>query len=127
MDKPSYSVTSNDNLIYARLMGHWCGTVDLAYLTDLTIEMDRVRSGPWAIFIDMRYCDFTVEIYETDIRFKQALDRRNQIAECWLVKDEAQGEFLRHFVESVNIPLGRFTDEKQAIEWLKGFGFNLIK
>lgn len=115
---PYFDIHIANQVLHARMVGKWGGAVDLAYLSELTLSMSEVRALPWVIFIDMHLCDFTEQIFETEIRFKAALDRRNQLMECWWVSDPHQGDFLTHFLEEQNIPLGRFTDLDEAKVWL---------
>ena len=122
---PYFEIHVANQIIHARMVGKWGGAVDLAYLSELTLSMSQVRALPWAIFIDMHLCDFTQQIFEQEIRFKAALDRRNQQMECWLVENPHQGDFLTHFLEEQNVPLGRFVSPKECQTWLTEKGFQL--
>lgn len=121
---PSFQVLICNNLIKVNLEGCWDISSDLAYLNQLSAAMKQVRDKPWGLLVDMRGWRVSEEM----INFKQKtifhMDRRNQIAECWLVEDLSQGAHLIHFIEKANIPLKRCTSVSSGRTWLNQYGID---
>ena len=123
--EPYYDIKVTGQVIHARMVGSWGGVVDLSYLSEMAIRMNEVRALPWAIFIDVRKCEFTEEMFKQDIRHNSGLDRRNQLIECWLLNEPNQLSFLAHFMKKQDVQLGRFLTTQDASNWMNSKGFAL--
>ena len=122
---PGFDIQVTSQVIHARIQGKWGGAINLSYLSEMTVKMIEVRALPWAIFIDARQCYFTEQMFLEDIRHNSAMDRRNQLTECWLLREPDQLSFLSHFLHEKDIPLGRFTQIDEAQNWLGKKGFKI--
>lgn len=121
---PFFEVISGSHLIKAKITGDWTITADIGYLSRLAEAMQNSRSQPWCLLVDMRGFVIPTELKARNrkITANVELNRRNQLAECWIVDDMEQGKELEHFIHASNIPLHRFKDEESANRWLKAQG-----
>lgn len=111
------------NLIKVRLSGQWTIQADLAYLTELGAQIQKMRGKPWAMLVDMRGWVMPQDLYNSKFKSKLTLDRRNQKIECWIVDAPEQGAVLHHFIKDSGVPFKRFEAQSAAKEWMQGFGF----
>ena len=123
--KAKFDIHVANQVIHAHLYGRWGGAIDLFYLSEMNVKMHEVRALPWAIFIDLTECEFTQQIFNDDIRHNSGLDRRNQLIECWLLREPEQISFLEHFPKEQDVILGKFTNEKESAAWMMKKGFVL--
>ena len=123
--EPKFEIHVANQVIHAYLSGRWGGAVDLFYLSEMNIKMHEVRALPWAIFIDLTDCEFTEQIFNEDIRHNSGLDRRNQLIECWLLREPEQINFLERFPKEQDVTLGKFLSEEQSASWMMEKGFVL--
>lgn len=115
---PKYEVVTKNNIINVKISGVWTIQADLAYLTTLIEQIHKVRGKPWSIFVDMRGWVLPLEVFNSEFKTKILLDRRNQIAESWLVDDLSQGEVLMFFFEHSKIKPKRVLSKKEAFDWI---------
>jgi hypothetical protein len=111
------------NLIKVKICGTWTIQADLAYLTELGAQIQKMRGKPWAMLVDMRGWVMPEDLYNSKFKSKLSLDRRNQKVECWIVDDPKQGSFLHHFIEASGVPFKCFQSQSEAKAWMQGFGF----
>jgi hypothetical protein len=67
-----------------------------------------------------------VQKVATKATFKIALDRRNQKAECWIVDNIEQGDFLLVHFKNTAVKPQKFLNSNEAIKSLKSLGFDSI-
>lgn len=115
---PLFEVVTENNIIEVKLSGIWTVQADLAYLTTLIEHIHKAKGKPWSILIDMRGWDLPLDVFNSEFKTKISLDRRNQIAESWLVDDLNQAEMLMYFFEQVKIKPKRFLTRQQAMDWI---------
>lgn len=112
-----------------KLEGQWTLAADLSYLTDLSHQINLINNAPWGMLIDMREWDLDdVPTFDRSQKTSDIhLDRRNQIAECWLVRNDLQARSLITFIEAVpGLSFQRFLTKSEAMSWLKSFNLSLF-
>lgn len=114
-----YSIEINSNVLWVTIDGEWDKHTDLMYLTDLSEAILATRGEPWGMVVDMRNWIVTQEYLEKGYHNDVALNRQNQIFECWLVKDASQGDVVRDFLDRLNIPLHKFEDPAELQNWVE--------
>ena len=124
MTEPRYSVELKNNLIIVNISGDWDIQTDIGYLTLLDETISRVRNAPWALYADLRGWRVSDEVIHYKHNNTIQLARNNQVAECWLVDDLAQGKHIQHHVENAAIPFHKTTLDQEAKLWLKNIGFD---
>lgn len=124
-DTPFYEVISGSHLIKAKIAGIWTLSADLNYLSRLSEAMQESRNQPWCLIVDMRGFVMPDEMKDRNRKATAniELNRRNQLAECWIVDHAEQCKELEHFINQANIPLHRFLDDKASQAWLTQNGF----
>ncbi len=115
---PSFKIKRIGNQIHVKLSGIWTIQADLAYLTQLIECIHEIKGAPWVMFVDMQEWELPIEVFESEFKTKILLDRRNQIAESWLVNDMQQGELLLYFFRHSKVKPKRFVDRNEALNWL---------
>lgn len=118
-NEPQYQLQLRDNLIAASFVGRWNTAIDLAFMTELGAAMQNMRGRCWGFLVDMRLWDMPDEVVNSMQRAKVDLDRRNQVAECWLVRDGRQGYFIKPLLVELNIPLTLCYSDQEALQWLR--------
>lgn len=88
----SHSITCFDALIFVNLQGQWSIQHDLAYLSDLAEVLTHMRGKVWTLIVDMRGWHVPDSIRHA--KYHVDLDRRNQKAECWIVDNPKDNEYL---------------------------------
>jgi hypothetical protein len=88
----SHSITCFDALIFVNLQGHWSIQHDLAYLSELAEVLTHMRGKVWTLLVDMRGWHVPDSIRHA--KYHVDLDRRNQRAECWIVDNLGDNEYL---------------------------------
>tara|TARA_R110002167_G_scaffold118143_3_gene294492 strand:- start:3943 stop:4350 length:408 start_codon:yes stop_codon:yes gene_type:complete len=88
----SHTITCFDALIFVNLKGHWSIQNDLAYLSDLAEVLAQMRGKVWTLLVDMRGWHVPDSIRHA--KYHVDLDRRNQKAECWIVDNPEDNEYL---------------------------------
>ncbi|UAA38356.1 hypothetical protein KIH87_16965 [Paraneptunicella aestuarii] len=123
----SYQICSSKNLIQVRITGTWTISIDLAYLSELSETMSKARNTPWAMVVDMRGFLLPEELLDSEkkITANIDLDRRNQLAECWIVDHIEQSENLEGFITGSGVPLKKVFTEQEASQWLASFGVHV--
>ena len=121
----SFEIKSVKNIIHVKLHGVWNIRVDFAYLTELTKHMQNMRGNPWCIIVDMRGWVVPNEHKTSNTKVDLQLDRRNQKAECWIVDEPTQGDFLIHFMTKAGFPHSKVYSDEEAEEWLAEKSFFL--
>lgn len=117
--EPRFEVITKDDVIYASINGIWTVQADLAYLTALIEHIHKVKGKPWSIIIDMRGWVLPLEVFNSEFKTNILLDRRNQIAEIWLVDELNQAEMLMYFFEKTKIQPKRVLTRKEAVDWIQ--------
>lgn len=120
----SYQIYSKKSLIQVRITGTWTINIDLAYLSELSETMSKARNTPWAMIVDMRGFLLPEELLDSEkkITANINLDRRNQLAECWIVDHMEQSKNLERFITGSGVPLKKVFTEQEANLWLANFG-----
>lgn len=124
---PSFSIIAEDDILRVTLKGTWSLAQDMAYLTSLSDAIDQIKAKPWGLLVDMRewQLDETTQQRATGRHVANVnMDRRNQKAECWLVKQPSQGQSLIQFIPQT-LPFLRVTDKQQARVWFKEYALYL--
>lgn len=121
MIEPVYSVSLKHNLVVVKIAGNWDIQADIGYLTLLDETISRVKNAPWALFADLRGWRVSEEVINYKHNKTIQLTRNNQIAECWLVDSEEQGQHIQHHIENTNIPFLKITTEQEAESWLSQY------
>lgn len=133
----NYTITVFPNAIKACISGEWSFAIDLAYLTEMSLKMSEMNKAPWALYIDMRGLHIPESNAAIDAQCEQLYthvnqhgqkvlcDRRNQIAECWIVDELEQAKQFEKVVQETGIKLGKFTDTRAGILWLAEFDIRL--
>lgn len=125
MIEPVYSVSLKHNLVVVKIAGDWDIQADIGYLTLLDETISRVKNAPWALFADLRGWRVSEEVINYKHNKTIQLTRNNQIAECWLVDSEEQGQHIQHHIENTNIPFLKVTTEQEAENWLSQYDCNI--
>lgn len=94
--EPSFSLNISNDVLWVVLEGQWNVATDLSYLTELSDNMRQIRNQPWGLVVDMRnwYIDSVEQTFAAPNSVSIDLDRRNQVLECWLVRENSQADFL---------------------------------
>lgn len=125
MASPQFQITQSRNLISVELAGIWQAAQDLAYLTELSEHIAAINHQPWGLLINMRNWQLDDVPRSTQIQDRLVeipLDRRNQLAECWIVNNDLQGRSVMHFVtEQPGLSFERCYTQSEALAWLKRF------
>lgn len=125
MSKPSFEINRFDRLIAIQLKGQWHSAIDLEYLSELGQVMQRMRQSTWAIVADFRDWYIDDEIAQLNTHYSLHLDRRNQISECWIVRNSSQAEHLDPFFKDLDFKPQRVLDQPQLKTWGKQTGIDL--
>jgi len=122
-DKPSFNIQLSTHIVQVTLRGKWSLSQDMAYLSQLAQGIDQIKAKPWGMLVDMRHWQLK-QIQHFDYQQKQVadvhIDRRNQKAECWIVREPNQAQALLKFIDP-KLAFIRVESEQQAITWLKQF------
>jgi len=119
---PTYALGACSNLIYARFEGTWNVTIDLEFMTELGQQMLAMKCHHWGFLVDMRHWDMPQHVIDMMQTAKVHLNRRNQIAECWIVQHPEQGRFIEPLITQAQIPLQRCSSLSSAMQWLETQG-----
>lgn len=114
-----YHVYVTGNLVVARIQGEWGLTTAIEYFTKLTQAISSVQPNPWASLVDMRGWALNPSVIASKDSVKLELDRRNQLAECWMVEPHEPNDSLARFPLLAGIPLYRVPSLEQGIQNLK--------
>lgn len=119
---PGAYVSSYKNVVYVSLQGIWTVQADLAYLTNLSNHIGKMNRNQWGMIVDMRNWTLPLEVFESPFKSKVVLDRRNQIAEAWIVNNVNQGDLLLGFFKHAPTQPKRFFDLQGGIDYLQAKG-----
>lgn len=117
MNRPNFQIERFDTVIAAKLNGQWNSAIDLKYLSELGAAMQRMRQNTWVIIVDLR--DWYVEDTERtkNTNYSLHLDRRNQIGECWIVREQSQAKHLDPFFETLEFKPKRVISSQDMQLW----------
>jgi hypothetical protein len=119
MTNPYYSIEVRGDVLCAKLRKKTGLETDWKYLLDFSAAAQSMRNRPWGILSDMR--DWPSD--QTQVKDKRVLDdfdRRNQIAECWVVRDDKQAARLIPAIERHSaIKFTRVRTLDEARDWYK--------
>lgn len=128
MTPGAFSVIQTGDLLRVTLSGSWRLTTELAYLTEMAERIHDmiVRGRPWGVLVDMLDWDGNQPQWPAaSPALDVLLDRRNQVCECWIVRDHEQALALEHFVLMHGfIAFARRPQQRAAISWLKSFALD---
>lgn len=120
-----FHIEVQQRCLLVSLHGEWNLSADMRYLTELTRSIAQIQSRPWGLVVNM--LDWTLASSDDlasiskDVANVQ-LDRRNQVFECWVVKNDKQAIELQKFVESVkHVEFKRVTSIQAAQQWISTF------
>lgn len=99
----SYQITTNDNILEVKLNGEWHPAIDQEYMSALADSIRQVNSKKWAMLIDMSQCHIHANNISNSIVDELNTNRRNQLAEVWVVSHADQGDFLLNFGSSLKM------------------------
>ncbi|WP_051275464.1 hypothetical protein [Aestuariibacter salexigens] len=116
--KPGFVIDRIRNIIVVETYGIWDIPTDYEYLSALAETMNLMRGNPWYVFVDMREWVVPDAISQSPFKSDVVLTRSNQMSECWLVAEPAQGEHIAPFFEKARVPLIRTTTVEGVDEWL---------
>lgn len=119
MADPYYNIEVRGDVLCAKIQNKTGIETDLKFVLGLATAAQTIRNRPWGILSDMREWHSN-HTQLKDRRVFENFDRRNQIAECWIVRDENQGTALIPIIEkrpSINFIRVKTLDE--AIAWYK--------
>ena len=118
MSDPSYAIEIRGDVLCAKLVGKWDLATDVTYNVKFTTMAQKIRNRPWGILCDMS--DWPLTIKEPrDRSLIKEFDRRNQIAECWVIQNEDQVKALEPFIRRhPQIQLAWFRTVEEADNWL---------
>jgi hypothetical protein len=113
-----YIIEVRGDVLYSKLIGKWDLSKDIRYSMEYSTIAQRLRNRPWAILCDMSQWSLSIKKPEKR-SLVNTFDRRNQIAECWVIKDEKQVVALKPYLASYpHIRLNWFTDAREAGNWI---------
>jgi hypothetical protein len=119
MTNSYYNIEVRGDVLCAKMHKKTELEVDLKYLLDFSIAAQAMRNRPWGILSDMRDWQAN-QVDIKDRRVFDDFDRRNQIAECWIVRDDIQAEGLIPIIERHSaIKFIRVKTLDEAREWYK--------
>ncbi len=123
-DSSHFTIERHERCLFVSLKGQWDLSADMRYLTELTRYIAQIQTRPWGVVVDM--LEWSLPISEQRIDRQDVanihLDRRNQIFECWIVKDEFQALELQHFVETIShVQFNRVDNMRAAKQWITTF------
>jgi hypothetical protein len=110
-------------LIFVELCGEWSTNNDLAYLSELSESIGKMRGQNWTMVVDMRKWQVPESIRQS--KYKIQLDRRNQKAECWIVNQLDDNEYLVPFFKDSPVQPQRFLSVQSAIQALQTLEIDL--
>lgn len=94
-------------------------------MTELSEQIYQMHRKPWGMLVNMLDWElddvpkFSKEHNVVEVH----LDRRNQIAECWVVRNSIQARSLLKFVENLpGVSFDRFLTISEAKAWLANKG-----
>ncbi|WP_100642700.1 hypothetical protein [Alteromonas facilis] len=125
MKKADFSIQRKDRMISVKLIGKWTTSADLAYLTSLSQAINAMRRGTWGIIVDMRQWQVDESVAEENKNYPVVIDRRNQIAEAWLVNDAKQAQHLDKYFESLPFSPLRVQSQSELNAWANAHGLPL--
>lgn len=117
MKKPSFTINRTTRLITIRLDGEWNSAIDLEYLSELASTMQQMRQGTWAIVVDIRSWYIDPDTAKQNTNYSLHLDRRNQLAEVWIVREHNQAKHLDVFFDPLNFTPARVTSRQELEQW----------
>lgn len=117
MKKPSFTINRTARLITIQLNGDWNSSIDLEYLSELANTMNQMRQGTWAIVADLRNWYIDADTAQQNSNYSLQLDRRNQIAEAWLLRDPEQAMHLDDYFDALNFSPVRVTELDKLQAW----------
>ena len=117
--EPRFEIVTKNNIIYVNLSGIWTVQADIAYLTSLIEHIHKVKVKPWSMFVDMRGWTLPDEVFNSEFKAKILLDRRNQLAESWLLDDLHQAEILMYHFKETKLQPKRVLTMQEALDWLE--------
>jgi hypothetical protein len=119
----NFNIRVFDSLIVTNLTGEWSQQDDLSYVASLAEKIDQLQRNPWGILVDMR--GWIVHEGYIQPTFNITLDRFNQKAECWIVDNMQQGEFLLPYFQDVSFKPVKFLNPSDAKTYIENSGFDL--
>lgn len=125
MSKPSFEIIRCDRCINIKLSGVWNSSVDLEYLSELGRVMQQMRQSTWVIIADLRDWHIEEDTAQRNTRYSLHLDRRNQIGECWLVRNQLQAQHLDPFFAELEFTPQRVLNQTELDAWCKPLNIHL--
>lgn len=104
-------------MIYVRLSGQWTTAIDLAYLSELIENIRAMRGQTWGLIADLREWVIAPEVAGKNSGYVIDIQRRNQIAEAWIVNHPEQGQHLEDFFNEYNFAPERVQTEDELEQW----------
>ncbi|MBT0586277.1 hypothetical protein [Alteromonas oceanisediminis] len=123
MSAPSFTINRFDNIIAVRLTGDWNQAIDLRYLSELGVVMQRMRQSTWGVLVDFRQWTVGPAVIAQNVNYSLHFDRRNQTSECWLVNDDAQARHLEFFFKDLPFSPHRVKTQQDALTWARDNNF----
>ena len=119
MTNPTYKIQIRGDVLCANMHKETRLDVDLQYLLDFAVAAQSLRNRPWGILSDMR--DWNANAVKLKNRsILEDFDRRNQIAECWVVRDDEQAKALIPIIQAhATIKFARVKTFEEARTWYK--------
>lgn len=105
-------------MILVRKTGYWDIVTDIAYITDLAQAFARFKSRQFVVFVDMRGWICSDEVKKSEFKTDIELDRRAQVAECWVVDENKYSDHLLKFVALPSLDFLRTQSLDEANEWI---------
>lgn len=121
MTEPYYSISKLGELLLVRQTGDWTLVKDIEYLCALGEHFTSLKQSRFAVFVDMRGWIVPESVKSTPIKEFLTLDRRSQIAECWLCDDFKMSEYILPHFANVSFTLERVTDKHIAESWVNPY------
>lgn len=122
-DSASHQIICFKALIYVELRGEWSTQRDLAYLSELAESIRFMRGRTWAMLVDMRLWHVPESIRHA--KYNIQLDRRNQKAECWIVNELNDNDYLLPFFKESPVQPQRFLTLQNAQQALQKLDIQL--
>jgi hypothetical protein len=85
--------------------------------------MQRMRQTTWGIVVDLREWYIDPNTAKSNTNYSLHFDRRNQIAECWIVREENQAPHLDPFFEDTEFKPRRVFTLEELESWAAEVNF----
>jgi len=118
LNKATFSIDIVSSMILVRKSGYWDIVTDIAYITDLAQAFTRFKSRQFVVIVDMRGWICSDEVKASEFKTDIVLDRRAQVAECWIVDETKYSDHLLKFVTLPSLDFLRSQSLEEANEWI---------